>query len=961
MRLFGKGLSLVLLFWVSAGLNAASYWQDMPAASQRLDQSLPLVAKASEARHLQADVEAIRQQLLSSDSVDIELPLPNGQMAIYHFELSPIAAQDLLDKFPEIRTFKGTDVTNSANSGRFDISHLGFRGMFRHDGQLILIDPQYIGNTEHYITYNAKHAQRLSPSPDDQVETNFAPYLSKLSQERVLAKGSSDGSLRTYRLAVAATQQYTNAVAPGSVGTVADGIAGITTAINRVNEIYERDLGIRLELVANNDAIVYTNSKLGAYANNGSFAELSLNQTNINAVIGPENYDIGHLFGTGLGGVASLGVVCDDDSKARGLTGLNDPTGDLFYVDFVAHEIGHQFGANHTFNGSSSLSGSCNSGNRNSSTAYEPGSGSTVMAYAGICISAGVTEGSPSDQNLQYDSTDTEVVVGTDGASDPYFHAGSIEEITRFVTTGNYSVGGTLISGEGDQCGSMSAMANAAPDASAGPDVTIPANTPFILSGSATDANVSDELTYVWEQMDVGTASSDTSEWIDDSSRTIFRSLLPTTSSERYLPRLDNILDGYTSHSERGDYIRDAEFYPITNRDLNFRLTVRDGQGGTAFENKAVTVTTTAGPFRVTAPISGNTWTAGTATVTWDVANTSGGSVNCSNVNIALKSDNNNVFAYDLRENGSNSLTFANDGSATINVPYIDTSDARVMVSCADNIFFAVNPDDFNVSALSTAISSIAAASATEGDSMSFAVTLASAAGSKNYSFAIENVSTSSADIDLGSLAFSNGVISNNGVLTVPNDVSSFTLSFDTVSDSVVEARETLTLYLGGSTATGTIIDTSVGVDSISQPVAIEGEELEFTVALTDITTAPQNLSMTVTLLTASNTDFSGFVYSGGVTESGGILTVPSGLSSFTVTATAFDDDSDETSVAETFRLTIDGVSALGTIVDNDSPESSGGDSSGRSGGGGGGSMGLFSFALLSLLILSRIRRRSSL
>ncbi|MDP7269507.1 MAG: M12 family metallo-peptidase, partial [Pirellulales bacterium] len=470
----------------------------------------------------------------------------------------------------------------------------------------------------------------------------------------LLAHGTE---LRTYELAVACTGEYTTYHG----GTVQLAMAAIVTTMNRVGGIYEDDIAVRMELVANNDQLIYTNSSTDPYSNNNGYSMLGQNQSTIDSVIGSANYDIGHVFSTGGGGVAGLGVIGDSGSKARGVTGRGSPVGDAFDVDYVAHEMGHQFGANHTFNG--------NNGNRNASTAMEPGSASTIMGYAGIMGS----------DDLQPNS-------------DPYFHSISLDEMVAEITTGNANAAATITN-----------TGNSLPTVDAGADYTIPAATPFVLTASGADADSGDVLTYCWEQRDLG-AQQGVNDG-DNGQSPLFRSWNPTTSPERVFPRLSDVLDGSTVVGET---------LPTTDRDMNFRVTVRDsrsGGGGIDTDDMLVSVVDTGSAFAVTSPNTAVSWTGNaTETVTWDVASTDSGAINTQLVDILVSTDGGATFS-------AVAASVANDGSHEITVPNTATSQARLKVQAVGNIFFDVSDADFTILEETSTLSVvIAAASIGEGD-----------------------------------------------------------------------------------------------------------------------------------------------------------------------------------------------------------------------------------------------------
>jgi Ca2+-binding RTX toxin-like protein len=646
------------------GASPDRFWQsvdDIPAARTSV---LPAI-QPSQFQAFALDVASLKAVLsnappelipVGARSVPLEmtLPMPDGTFARFQVEESPIMEPELAAKFPEINTYSGQGIDDPAASLRFDVTPAGFHAQILSPSGTYYIDPYDPLNDSLYISYFKRDylnrpdftfyedplEEALSLARDDSVSLGDVVSI----PEAPIEERSAGGELRTYQLAVAATGEYTQFHG----GTVALGQAAIVTAINRVSGIYENELAIRLQLVGNNDALVYTNPATDPYTNNNASALLSQNQTNIDAVIGNANYDIGHVFSTAGGGLASVGVVGVSGQKARGETGLSNPVGDPFYVDYVAHEIGHQFSARHTFNG-------CGGGSFGNG--YEPGSGSTIMAYAGICGS----------DNLQLHS-------------DPYFHSASFDRIQAFVTTGVANTAATI-----------TPTGNTIPTVSAGLDYTIPAATPFQLTATGFDAD-GDSLTYNWEEYDTGPAQPVSAP--DNGLSPLFRSFLPTTDPTRTFPRLPDLLNNTTSIGEK---------LPTTDRTLNFRITVRDnrsGGGGVNSDDTRITVVNTGTPFQVTSHNSADTHSGNTIeTLTWEVAGTSGGLINTANVNIWLSIDEGNTFSTLLAANTPN------DGSQSIVFPNVDTPDARIKIEAVDNIFFDITDTDLAITAVPAATS----------------------------------------------------------------------------------------------------------------------------------------------------------------------------------------------------------------------------------------------------------------
>ncbi len=614
-------------------------WSDNKKTSSAKEQTM--VTKGGQ---LTLDVEVFSAVLkkikkstrakLSKDNSIMFLPFPDGSFQRFSVIESPILSENLARKFPQIKTYYGEGIDDATATLRFDFTPAGFHGMVISATKTIYIDPISKGSNQ-YISYNKKDfvkekATFQELAPRQNITKQFSSSKSKT------AARSSGAELRIYKTAIAATGEYT--IFHG--GKKEDALAAIATTMNRVNGIYERELSVRMVLVGNNDLILYTNATTDPYSNTNAHLLLDENQTNLDLVIGADNYDIGHVFGTSAEGLAGIGVVCNANSKAHGTTGISSPIGDPFDVDYVAHEIGHQFGATHSFNGSS---GACDNG-RISVAAYEPGSGTTIMAYAGICFS----------QNIQPNSSD-------------YFHAISYSQMNNHITAG----GG---------CASITATGNNPPSVDAGGDrPTIPINTPFLLEGAASDTE-DDELTYCWEQFDKGPQGNPN---VPQTTAPIFRSFPPSVDSERSFPQLSDIL---------GNTQTMGEILPSYTRELNFRLTVRDSKGGVDFDQIKFDVTDKAGPFVVSSFNTMETvYTETPENITWNVANTDMTPVNVAKVNILLSIDGGQTFSIMLAEK------VPNDGFETVIIPNNPTTTARIKVEAVDNIFFDISDVNFTI------------------------------------------------------------------------------------------------------------------------------------------------------------------------------------------------------------------------------------------------------------------------
>lgn len=586
---------------------------------------------------------------IHQSTVTISVPNEHGTLEKFQILEAPVFDESLSAQYPEIKSYVGT---NSAGTRlRMSVSPAGVQTMITYlDKSSVFMQPVN-GDSQKYIVYN-RNARGENYREDFVCET--LDEYSRLANEdsSVENRDANDQLLRKFRLAVSVNGEYS--IYHG--GTVAGALAAINATISRVNEVFETDMAVTF-MVIDAPQIIYLNPNTDPYSSNMDLWNGQLQNT-LNNNVGNANYDIGHMFGASGGGgnAGCIGCVCSNN-KGSGITSPADgnPQGDFFDIDYVAHEIGHQMGANHTFAFNTEGYG----------VNAEPGSGSTVMGYAGIT--------GPDDVQQH---------------SDPYFHYHSIKQILD-----------NLVNRTCWQANSPVTLTNNPPVANAGNDYTIPKGTAYVLKGSATDADASDILTYCWEQTNSGQVRSN-NFGPNLTTGSVNRSRPPSISPNRYIPNMNRVVAGQLTQTNPS--INSAwETVSNVTRGMSWALTVRDRQptatglnGQSSYDLTNITVNATAGPFTVTSQGSAVTWNPGeTKSITWNVAGTSAAPINTANVNILLSTDGGFTYPVTLLANTPN------DGSQDITVPVLPsaTNKARVKVEAVGNIYYAISSTNFEV------------------------------------------------------------------------------------------------------------------------------------------------------------------------------------------------------------------------------------------------------------------------
>ena len=612
---------------------------------------------------LKAQLDGVpsRNNISSSSMAEIYFPDNNGGMERFQVSETSTLAPEIALKYPNIKTYIGFSLDNPGTRIRFSITPQGLKTMSTYPNKPTLFTvPLNKGNVSQYITYDRN--VRIDSKEDFEclTENEYVPIKEITSFNR----DANDQILRTLRIAISTTGEYTNFWDDGdntNGDAQEDALAAVVSTLNRTNEVFEVDMAVSFQLVSGTE-IIYPTASTDPYSSSSPNGQL---QSTLTSEVGESNYDIGHLFdyGSNNGNAGCIGCVCVDGQKGSGFSShqFTDNDGgpymdDFFDIDYVPHEIGHQMGGNHTFSMSSEGTG----------VNYEPGSGTTIMGYAGITGADDVQD-----------------------HSDPYFHYGTINQVLNNL--------------ENKTCWTSTVITNNPPVANAGSDYTIPQGTAFKLVGSATDLDERDVLTYSWEQVDDGITTRSTFG-PTKTSGAVWRSRPPSTNPTRYMPLKSRVLSGELTETNPGVTVDNTSWETVSTvaRSLDFALTVRDRSetNGTGqfpqsdFDFMTVTVDGNSGPFAVISQTANETWNVGESqTVTWDVAGTASGIVNTPTVNIYLSTDGGLTFPFLAANN------VANDGSHTFSVPPTngDSNQLRIMVEGNDNIFYAVNSTNLSL------------------------------------------------------------------------------------------------------------------------------------------------------------------------------------------------------------------------------------------------------------------------
>ena len=667
-------LLLVSVLFVTLGHSQTDRMWSVATKSDKitLAKTVQRTGFPSEFKLFELNLDAFRQILKASPDkfsgakgVLISLPNAEGNLERYEMFESSNFEPALQAQFPEIRSYVGIGVDDKSSQIRLSAAPNGIQAMFfRADRRDEFMEP-YAADGSVYAVYVSKRDKSKLPFTCSTADVELINDVVANNKSAL----SDNFSYKTMRLALSCTAEYANYFGTTSAATISMALAAMNNTMARVNGICELDLAIHMNLVANVTDIIFYNTATDPYDPSYDFNTRNWNyqlQPTLTSLIGEANYDIGHLFGASGGGgnAGCIGCVCvsptDPGSLGKG-SGITSPAngvpaGDSFDVDFVVHEMGHQMGARHTFTyGGAGTSGEDNTVN------VEPGSGVTIMGYAGI----------------SNDNASATPITDVLPNSLPIFAYKSIKQIQDNM--------------EPKTCPVSTAITNGLTVSVPATSYTIPKGTAFILTGTGNASS------YVWEQNDDAAVSSniETARAASLPSPTKtngpnFRTFSPTTTPVRYCPVLSSVVAGNLTPTTSWETVSTVA------RTLNFTLTGRNnapaGSGQTKTATMAVAVSGTVGPFTVTSQNSAEAWNAGeTKTVTWN-RNNAQTLVGSANVDILLSTDGGLTFPTTIASGVINS------GSADVIVPSLPPSlTCRLMVKPTGNIYYAVNTTNFYI------------------------------------------------------------------------------------------------------------------------------------------------------------------------------------------------------------------------------------------------------------------------
>lgn len=657
--------TIIFLFSLLIQAQSDSFWKkinhkDLSTLDNKKDQ-----INQQEGQLFQLDELGLKNKLIQirdkaiQESIEVKIPNANGTLESYKVIECSNFAPELQKKYPEIRSYKGIGITDRTATVYFSYSPKGLQTMVvRADKETEFIE-SYSKTKTVYKLITSKNYSRTTSRSACSTE-DFA--LNTQMQNKANKIKANDKVFRIFRLALSCNGEYSEYYG----GTVAGALAGMNASMTRINGILGKDLSVKFELIANNDILIYLDRITDPYSDASIGTETdpvtggrywnSEIQNNLTSTIGNAGYDVGHLLSGSIGtnGIAGsaggIGYICTNPTPQRPLgkgsawsaASRNQPEGPDFDIDLVAHEMGHQLGGNHTFSYAVEGRGAN----------IEPGSGSTIMAYAG-----------------------SQGFLDIQAHSDDYFSVNTIQQIQSNLAFKTCSVNTTI--------------SNSPPIISAGLDYTIPKGTAFILKGNGSDPN-GDTLSYTWEENDnaVTAIGSNSICYPTKPDGPLFRSFKPSSSPIRYMPTLKDVLAN--TLTTKWESVSNIE------RTLNFFLTGRDnaatGTSQTNSDDMNVKVSGTIGPFAVTSQNTENIgWTkGGNQTITWNV-NGSDTLPGAATLNIKLSTDGGLTFPITLATNTPN------DGSEIITAPNITATNCRLLIEPTANIFYAVNSKIFAV------------------------------------------------------------------------------------------------------------------------------------------------------------------------------------------------------------------------------------------------------------------------